>query len=104
MQQSEEYILQEASWDGFGYLIISAIMNQADVFCSLIAGYKDVDLKPSGFAIVPDGFDSSLVTFSLQEVLQVPDTHTGIRVKSCVAKRIISEIIEESKYLATGIY
>ncbi|WJZ90754.1 hypothetical protein VitviT2T_009879 [Vitis vinifera] len=92
---SEEYILQEASWDGFGYLIISAIMNQADVFCSLVAGYKDVDLKPSGFAIVPDGFDSSLVTFSLQEVLQVPDTHTGIRVKSCVAKRIISEIIEE---------
>ena len=78
-------------------------MNQADVFFSLIARYKDVDLKPSGFAIVPDGPESSLVTFSLQEDLIVPDAETGIRVKSYVTNRIISEIREESKFLTTEI-
>lgn len=93
-------MLQEASWDGFSYLITSAIMTQADAYYSLIARCKDVELKPSGFAIVPDGCDSCLVTCSLLEDLQTPDAETGIKIKSFTTQRAISEIMADCKFLA----
>lgn len=104
---STEYLLQEDSEDEFCHFIISSPMTKVAVDAALLSGmWKNDFLKPSGFAIMPDGSgglqsDGSLVTIAMQQELDVLDLEEGpaIETMSNIIRGIVGEIKEASKCL-----
>ncbi|KAA8531749.1 hypothetical protein F0562_006534 [Nyssa sinensis] len=72
--ESNEYLLQEASTDGFCSFVISAPMTQLDVNASFFSRrWRDTLLQTSGFAIMPEPDDvteflSGLVGVVIEEI------------------------------------
>ncbi|KAL6978733.1 hypothetical protein U1Q18_020399 [Sarracenia purpurea var. burkii] len=100
-----KYLLQEVSNDGFCSLIVSTPMSQLDVNVSFFFRSSGVALlKPSGFAIMPDGpdglhSDASLVTIAFQQDLKVPETDQAIEIMSGLIRGIVKETTEEGNFL-----
>jgi homeobox-leucine zipper protein len=105
---STEYLLQEASEDELCHFIISSPMTKVAVDAALFSGiWKNDFLKPSGFAIMPDGSgglqsDASLVTIAIQQELDVVDLEDrpAIETMSNIVRGIVGEIKEASKCLS----
>lgn len=103
MWQHHEYMLQDALEDEFCHFVISSPMTQVAVdtaFCSGI--WRNSLLKPSGFAIMPDGSgglesDASLVTIAVQQKLDVLEAGPAIEAMSNIIRRIVGEINAASK-------
>ncbi|XP_062149386.1 homeobox-leucine zipper protein HDG3-like isoform X2 [Alnus glutinosa] len=98
LKKHHEYMLQDTLEDEFCHFVISSPMTQVAVdtaFCSGI--WRDSLLKPSGFAIMPDGSgglesDASLVTIAVQQELDVLEAGPAIEAMSNIIRRIIGEI------------
>ncbi|XP_030934376.1 homeobox-leucine zipper protein ROC2-like isoform X1 [Quercus lobata] len=97
--KNHDYLLQEASWDEFCYFIISSPMTQAATNALFVGGCIYDHLKPSGFAILPDGSagllsDSCLVTIAMQQELAVLESGQAIQSMNFIINDIVEEIYE----------
>ncbi|KAG5567383.1 hypothetical protein RHGRI_002812 [Rhododendron griersonianum] len=92
-----EYLLQETSRDGFCFFVTSTPISKAHTDVLLLIGEGTVSVRPSGFALMPDGFnsDASLVTVAIQQQLNVPDPDQEIPIMWDLVNGIIKEISEE---------
>lgn len=78
-------------------------MTQVAVDSVLLSGtWRNYFLRPSGFAIMPDGSgglrsDASLVTIAMQQELDVLEAGPAIEAMSNIIRAIIGEINEASK-------
>ncbi|XP_057508314.1 homeobox-leucine zipper protein HDG2-like [Actinidia eriantha] len=94
-----QYLLQEASTNGFCSYIVSTPMNHVDVHRAFTFG-RDVKIQPSGFAVMPDGpnghhSNASLVTIAVNQYLNVPKTDQAIDIMCGLVSAIIKDITEE---------
>ncbi|GLT72822.1 hypothetical protein SLA2020_447220 [Shorea laevis] len=102
-KKHNEYLLQDASRDEFCHFIISSPMTQVAVDAVLLSGtWRNYFLRPSGFAIMPDGSgglqsDASLVTIAMQQELDALEAGSAIEAMSNIIRAIIEEITEASK-------
>ncbi|XP_044493553.1 homeobox-leucine zipper protein ROC2-like isoform X2 [Mangifera indica] len=94
-----EYILQEASKEEFCSFVISSPITQSHINAAFSSGMITKHLKPSGFAIMPDGSeglesDASLVTIAVQQDLDAAETSRAIEAMRNVIIAMIKEIKE----------
>ncbi|KAI8574363.1 hypothetical protein RHMOL_Rhmol01G0348000 [Rhododendron molle] len=99
--QDIEYLLQETSRDGFCFFVTSTPITKAHTNMLLLIGSGTVPVGPSGFALMPDGFnsDASLVTVAIQQQLNVPDPDQELPIMCDLVNGIIKEISEEGNFL-----
>ncbi|XP_058222208.1 homeobox-leucine zipper protein ROC1-like [Rhododendron vialii] len=103
--QDVEYLLQETSRDGFCFFVTSTPISKAHANMLLLIGAGTVSVRPSGFALMPDGTDgfnsdASLVTVAIQQQLNVPNPDQAIPIMCDLVNGIIKDISEEVSKLS----
>ncbi|KAJ0052588.1 hypothetical protein Pint_01664 [Pistacia integerrima] len=99
-----EYMLQEASKEEFCSFVISSPITQSDIKAAFSSAMITKYLKPSGFAIMPDGSkglesDASLVTIAVQQDLDAAENGGAVEAMNNVIIAMIKEINEEGSSL-----